>query len=64
VRALRTEACLSQEQYADLCGLHRTYVGSVERGEKNITIETASKLCDAFGIPLSRFFQKLEEGDK
>jgi len=64
VRQLRQEAHESQEDFADRCGLHRTYVGSIERGEKNITVETAKKLCDAFGIPLSRFFQLLEAGHK
>lgn len=61
VRCLRIEAGLSQEGLADLCGLHRTYIGSIERGEKTITIETAQKLAKALGIRLSQLFLHLEE---
>ncbi len=61
VRALRTEAGLSQEELAARCDLHRTYIGFIERGEKTITIETAHKVARAFGLSLSQFFQRLEE---
>ena len=61
VRHLRIDAGLSQEQFANECGLHRTYVGAIERGEKTISIETANKLAKAFGFSLAEFFQKLEE---
>lgn len=60
IRELRLEAQLSQEEFADLCELHRTYIGSIERGEKTITIETAYKIAKALGMPLSRIFQRLE----
>lgn len=61
VRQLRQEQGLSQEALADLCNLHRTYIGSIERGEKNITVETAKKLADALGTSLSDFFLLLEQ---
>jgi transcriptional regulator with XRE-family HTH domain len=61
VRQLRRSKGLSQEEYADLCGLHRTYIGMIERGEKTITIVTASKLASALGLTLSQFFRELEE---
>lgn len=61
VRRLRTEAGLSQEEFAHSCGLHRTYMGAIERGEKCITITTAEKLCRALQIPLSQFFLHLEQ---
>lgn len=54
---------MSQEEFAYRCGLHRTYIDSVERGEKAITIETAQKIFKALGVTLSQFFRRLE-GDK
>jgi transcriptional regulator with XRE-family HTH domain len=61
IRRLRLEAGLSQEAFADLCGLHRTYVGCVERGEKVITIETANKIAGALGISLAQLFEPLDD---
>jgi transcriptional regulator with XRE-family HTH domain len=60
IRQLRVAAGLSQEEFADRCGVHRTYIGSIERGEKAITIETAQKIVEALNISLSQFFRKLE----
>lgn len=52
---------MSQEAFAEHCGLHRTYIGSVERGEKTITIETANKLACALGLSLSQLFHEVEK---
>ena len=60
VRQLRLEAGLSQEDFADKCELHRTYIGCIERGEKMITIETADKVTSALGLTLAQFFRLLE----
>ena len=60
IRQLRMAAGMSQEEFADRCGVHRTYIGSIERGEKAITIETANKIVNALGISLSQFFRRLE----
>jgi transcriptional regulator with XRE-family HTH domain len=60
VRRLRMEAGLSQEDFADKCALHRTYIGCIERGEKMMTIETADKLASACGLTLTQFFYLLE----
>lgn len=60
IRQLRTEAGMSQEEFAARCGLHRTYIGAIERGEKTITIQTANKLAKALNKPLSKIFALLE----
>ncbi len=61
VRKLRRESDLSQEQFAHICGLHRTYIGAIERGEKNVTLETALKITDALDIKLSQVIALLED---
>lgn len=60
VRELRQGAGLSQEAFASHCQLHRTYIGAVERGEKNVTIATAKTIATALGIPLSQLIQYVE----
>jgi transcriptional regulator with XRE-family HTH domain len=50
LRALRRSQKLSQEELAELCGLHRTYVGSVERGERNVTLSSLEALARAFNV--------------
>jgi transcriptional regulator with XRE-family HTH domain len=60
IRKLRQEKGLSQEEFAFLCKLHRTYIGALERGEKNMTISTAEKLTKVLDISMSDFFSQLE----
>lgn len=50
VRARRVQLCLSQEELAERSGLHRTYVGSVERGERNIALENIARLAIALEL--------------
>lgn len=54
LRKLRTDKGISQEKLADLAGLHRTYVSSVERGERNVTLETIEKLAKALNISMAK----------
>jgi len=61
IKTHRGATGLSQEDFADRCGLHRTYVGSIERGEKTVTIETANKLAQALGVPLSKLIAEAEK---
>ena len=50
LRRLRTERGLSQEAFADELGFHRTYVGGVERGERNLTLRTVERLAHVLGV--------------
>lgn len=50
IRAYRCQKELSQEKLAEICGLHRTYVGSVERAERNVTLSTLEAFAVALGI--------------
>lgn len=52
LRALRREQGLSQEGLADLCDLHRTYVGSVERAERNVSLDNVERMASALGVDI------------
>ena len=54
VREKRTALNLSQEELAERAGVHRTYVGMIERAEKNITLENIEKICKALKTPLHK----------
>ena len=49
---------LSQEKVAELSGCHPTYIGQVERGEKNPTLESVEKIAAALDIPLAKLFDR------
>lgn len=53
LKELRTSAGLSQEELADRAGLHRTYVSSIEREQRNVTLENIFALAEALGVPAS-----------
>jgi len=50
VREYRNQKKISQEKLADLCGLHRTYIGSVERAERNVTLSTLEAIAKGLGV--------------
>lgn len=58
VRTKRKEQQLSQDELADRCGLHRTYIGAVERGERNITLINAEKIANALQVSLSELVSR------
>lgn len=56
VQELRKEQNLSQEQLAELAGVHRTYIGMVERAEKNITLKNIERIALALNTEIKSFF--------
>lgn len=58
LRRLRLEQGLSQDQLAHLAGIHRTYVGAVERCEKNISIDSMEKLAKALGCSVRHLLEE------
>lgn len=63
IRNYRNQQKLSQEKLAELSGCHPTYIGQVERGEKNATVESIEKISSALNIPLSQLFEKIGDGN-
>ena len=59
IRNYRTQKGLNQEKLAELAGCHPTYIGQLERGEKNATLESVEKIASAMDISLSELFDKL-----
>ena len=53
VQRIRKERNISQEKLAELAGLHRTYIGMIERAEKNITLFNIEKIAKALGVKIS-----------
>ncbi|MDX2076815.1 MAG: helix-turn-helix transcriptional regulator [bacterium] len=50
VREIRKQRNLSQEEFAEKCGLHRTYVGGIERGERNVSLLNIIKMAQALNV--------------
>lgn len=61
VRALRKEKGFSQESFADEVGLHRTYMGAIERGEQNLTVKNIVRLAETLGLEPSKLLAKAEK---
>ena len=57
LRVRRRKLGVSQEEFADICGLDRTYVGGIERGERNLGLVNIEKLARALKISLSELFR-------
>lgn len=58
IRELRTERKWTQAQLADACGLHRTFIGSVERGERNVAILSLRKIAKTLRVPVARLLDE------
>ncbi len=61
IKSLRLSAGMTQEQVAKKSGLHCTYIGQIERGEKNITVESLGKVLRAIGVNFTELFDCLED---
>ena len=60
VRKVRLEQGMSQEELADRCGLHRTYISDVELGKRNISLENIERIAISLNRTLSDFFKEVE----
>lgn len=56
IRKLREEKGFSQEKLAELCGLHRTYISTVELGKRNISLVNIEKIANALSCQIKDFF--------
>ena len=61
VRRRREELGISQERFAELCGLHRTYISDLERFQRNISINNIERIASALGVDAYILFIKSEE---
>ena len=61
VREIRTKRGWSQEQLADACELHRTYIGGIERGERNVSLINVQKIATALGVSIADLFLQADE---
>lgn len=61
IRELRNENKISQEELGFRSNLHRTYIGMIERGEKNITLENIDKIAQGLDVSMKSIFEKLNK---
>ncbi len=63
IRKFRSEKNISQESFADMCGLHRTYISDIERGQRNVSLENIDKMAHALEIHISDIFKEVEKDE-
>lgn len=63
IRAIRQNKKISQEELADLCGLHRTYISDVELGKRNVSLENIDKIAHALDVNISEIFIEVERNE-
>lgn len=61
IRKLRQMQKLSQEDFAEKAELHRTYIGSIERGERNVSIDNLERIAKALGVDIRKLFDDNDE---
>ena len=60
LRKYRNKLGVSQEKFAEMCGLHRTYISDVERFQRSIALDNVQKIADALGIDTYKLFMEEE----
>lgn len=63
LRRYRRARNLSQEAFADLVGVHRTYMGGLERGERNLTLKSLERIAGRLGVDPRRLLEETDGGD-
>lgn len=63
IRTIRQNRKISQEELADLCGLHRTYISDVELGKRNVSLENIDKIAYALNTNISEIFIEVENNE-
>lgn len=61
LKKYRTEQGLSQEKFAEMCGLHRTYISDIECFTRNVSLENVQKIADALGIETYILFMEAKD---
>ena len=61
IRKLRQMQKLSQEDFAEKAELHRTYIGSIERGERNVSVDNLERIAKALGVDIRKLFDDNDE---
>jgi len=61
VRLRRNELGISQEEFAEQAGLHRTYVSDLERGKRNVSLENLEKLAQALSLSITDLMKRVED---
>lgn len=63
IRGIRLSLNLSQEEFAEKCGLHRTYISSLERGERNVSLLNIVKICESIKISPEKLLEGCHESN-
>ena len=63
IRHIRQNKKISQEELADLCCLHRTYISDIELGKRNVSLENIEKIAKALNMTISEIFVEVERNN-
>ena len=61
IRHYRKEKRITQEQLAEICGMHPTYIGQLERGEKNATLESVYRIAKGLNVSISKLLENMDD---